>query len=288
MTTLATQVGTATVLHRLALAVECRDALSDAAPATAVRVGRRAFPRALPGNADPAWPCIDLETRAPGRFKLRDHPSYSRDLVIRVDDPLRTFVPRRFAVHLWPAARILESGGPYVPVASRLLRCWLWPGSAYAAPRGTTVVRGRVEHGLAPARWARVTARTAANTVAGFAHADDRGEFLLVVTVTGQNPVESTVGLDLSVQAQQPSAAVDPLDRCSDLVAEDVPRSSVPPLGTDLDNPVLRGTATPPATSPTPAPPRTWSPRSGASSSCPRLSRSSPSRDRGGPACPST
>jgi hypothetical protein len=242
---LATGIGTATVLHRLALAVECRGILEDAVTSLPLRVGRQAPPRLLPRPPEAGWPCLDLASRSPGRFKLLDHPSYARDLVLRVDDPTRRCVPRRFSVHLWPAARIREDGGPYVPVASRLVRCWLWPGAAAQLPRGTTVIRGRVERSLAPARWARVVARTGALEVAGRAHADDRGEFVLVVTLTGQNPVASQVALDLSVVAPQNPAAADPLDRCADLVVEDVPRSGSPPGPHDLDNDRLRGIAVP-------------------------------------------
>jgi hypothetical protein len=83
------------------------------------------------------------------------------------------------------------------------------------------------------------------NVVAGRAHADDRGEFVLVVTDTGQKPVESTVELDLSVRAVKVPSPVDANDRCADLVVEDVPRSASPPTPANLDNDVLRGIAVP-------------------------------------------
>jgi hypothetical protein len=81
--------------------------------------------------------------------------------------------------------------------------------------------------------------------VAGRAHADDRGEFVLVITDPDQNPVQRTVTVDVSVIAPKNPPAVDPLDRCADLVIENVPRSNSPPSAADLDNPVLRGTARP-------------------------------------------
>jgi hypothetical protein len=130
-----------------------------------------------------------------------------------------------------------------------LLRVWLFAGSAYTVPRGTTVLRGRVMRVAGPARWARVTA-TVANTVvvAGRAHTDERGEFLLVITDVNQNPLDSTVTVDLSVVAPKLEPSQDVLadpDRCADLVAEDVPRSAVPATAADLDNDVLRGVAPP-------------------------------------------
>lgn len=244
--TIDTVVGPANVLHRLALGVECLDALTDQLVPTSVRVGRQTAGRRLPRPLDAAWPCLDLERSGPARFKLRHRGAIPPTLVVRFDDPSRRYVPRRFTVHLWPASDLDEtSGQPYVPVKSRLLRSWLWPGSAYPLPRGTTVVRGRAVHGSRSLRWARLTAIGPNGEVAGRAHADDRGEFVLVVTNPDQNPLQSTVPLDVSILAPAAPEPIDPFDRCADLVVEDVPRSSAPPGPGDLDNDVLRGVAAP-------------------------------------------
>src|SRR5205823_5447204 len=178
--------------------------------------------------------------------KLRHHPPLPKEFVVRVDDPTRSYVPRRFTVHPWPVELLDEvTARPYVPVKSRVLRSWLWPGSAYPMPRGTTVIRGRVVRDSGPARWARLTAIGPTQGVAGRAHADDRGEFVLVITDPAQNPLQSTVDVAVSVTAPKVAAVVDSFDRCADLVVEDVPRSSAPPTGADLDNGVLRGVAVP-------------------------------------------
>ena len=250
--TIETATGQVNVLHRLALGVECLDTLSDRLTLTPLRVGRQAAGRLLPRGVDPGWPCLDLEASGPARFKLRFQSSLSetgKGVVVRLDDPARRYVPRRVTVHPWPLAQLDETTGqPYVPVRSRLLRVWLWPGAAYPLPQGTTVIRGRVVHKSRPVRWARLVAMGPTNEVAGRAHADDRGEFLLVITDPAQNPLQSTVPVDVSVQApkaQDPPDPVDPLDRCADLVVEDVPRSAAPPAPTDLDNDVLRGSAVP-------------------------------------------
>jgi hypothetical protein len=244
--TIDTALGPVTVLHRLALGVECLDALVDRLVLTSVRVGRQAPGRVLPRPLDPTWPCLDLERSGPARFKLRHHGLMPAELTVRVDDPTRRYVPRRFTVHPWPVAALDETNGqPYVPVRSRLLRTWLWPGSAYPLPRGTTVIRGRVVHDARPARWARLVAMGPTGQVAGRAHADDRGEFVLVVTDPDQNPLQSTIAVDVRVVASKTPAPVDPLDRCADLVVEDVARSSVPPTPAELDNDVLRGVALP-------------------------------------------
>jgi hypothetical protein len=245
-TTIDTTIGPVTVLHRLALGAECLDALVNRLVLTSVRLGREvpAWQRSRP--IDPSWPCLDLEASGPARFKLRHRATIPATLVVRVDDPTRHYVPRRFTVHLWPVASLDEaSGQPYVPVRSRLLRSWLWPGSAAALPRSATMIRGRVVHGSAPVRWARLTAIGPTNEVAGRAHADDRGEFVLVISDPAQNPVQSTVAVSVSVIAPKVAGPINPLDRCADLVVEDIPRSSAPPAASDLDNDVLRGVATP-------------------------------------------
>jgi hypothetical protein len=244
--TLETMIGPVTVLHRLALGVECLDSLLESLVLTSVRAGWQAGPRLLPRPIDPSWPCLNLEGAEPARFKLRHQPSLTTALTVRIDDPSRRYVPRRVGITLWPPAAVDEARNPlYIPVKSRLLRLWLWPGSAYALPRGTTVVRGRVMRDGEPVRWPRLTAIGPNGQVAGRAHGDDRGEFLLVIIDVGQNPVQSQVGLDVSVHAPKFPTAPDPADRCADLVIEDIPRSGVPAGPADLDNPLLRGISVP-------------------------------------------
>jgi hypothetical protein len=113
-----------------------------------------------------------------------------------------------------------------------------------------TVIRGVVRSAGGPVRWARLTAVRPADGPVGHGHADERGEFLVVVTDTGSlpPPAPSSLDLDLVVTAPDPAAAapVDPADRYADLVVEPVGRPSNPPLPGELDNAVLRGTATPP------------------------------------------
>jgi hypothetical protein len=248
--TLETAVGPVTVFHRLALGVECVDALLDRLVLTPVRAGREVVERSRPRPLDPSWPCLDLQRSGPARFKLGHHPPLPGTFVVRIDDASRRFVPRRLEVHPWPLADVEDGPGrPFVPVRSRLLRSWLWPGSAYPFPRGTTVIRGRVVRQAVPVRWARLTAIGPTGSVAGRAHADERGEFVLVVTDPAQQPLQRSVDVDLAVVApsKAPTAEeLDPFDRCADLVVEPVPRSSLPPADHDLDSPLLRGAAVPP------------------------------------------
>lgn len=258
-----TSVGPAQVMQRLALAVEVPDAMTDRPADMPVRVGREvAAPRGAAPPPDPSWPCNALERSGIARFKLRRSPQLPAVITVRIDDRRRRYVPRRVSITLWPEADIeaIDNDpptGPYIPVKSRLLRIWLATGSGYPLPGGTTAIRGRVLRGTAggalspgnPVRWPRVTAIGPGNVPVGWAHGDDRGEFLLPIVSAGTlTPVDAQFAVDLDV-AGLPAAQVqrpDPADRCADLTVETVPRSSAPPVPGDLDNDLLRGRAIPP------------------------------------------
>ncbi len=244
---LHTAVGPATVLHRLALAIECRDALSDRPTGTPVSVRYRRQPIV----SSPAPPWKPLRRNGSAFFTLRHHIPDDPvrplpRLEIAVDDPSRRYVPRRFTVTPWTYADVQEPAT--VAVRARLLRIWLLPGSAYAFPGVRTLVRGRVAHGDVPVRWARIEATTP-TSVAGWAHADDRGEFVLPVVDPGfdaaRNPTPRFT-VELSVTAVRAPRRPEPGDRAADLISEPVTRPANPPTDADLDNDVLRGISVPP------------------------------------------
>jgi hypothetical protein len=271
------------VLHRLALGVEPIDAVTGDPVGRAVRVerevpelpGRR--PRrgaARSGALDPLGRPAGaaLETNGTARFKLRFTLPHGRragtirptvppgrppgtppSLVVRVEDPRRRHVPRRFEVQLWTLAEVEAADrlppaapGPYVPVGSRLLRPWLLPGAAYPMTRTATGLRGRVVDAAgARVPWPRVEARGPGDLVVGRAHGDERGEFLLLVTGTGILPPPPPSTLDVQLVLRGPDPAAGAGDPASPPL-EPVTRSSVPPAPGDLDSPLLRG-ETPPA-----------------------------------------
>lgn len=235
--------GPIAVRHRLALGVEALDGATRALAGTGL-VAVRETPRGQ----------FALDADDSGRFKLRHGPGVGATVVLRLDDPRRRFVPRRFSIPLWTLAEVLPVDqdpptGPYIPVASRMLRPWLLPGSAYRATRGTTALRGRVvRDGGQPARWARVNGLGAKGELLGWTHCDDRGEFLLLIGSAGALPPPAPDTLDVALVVTAPATATtpDPADRLADLVAEAVTRSSAPPKPSDLDNDLVRGLAVPP------------------------------------------
>lgn len=243
-----TSVGPADVLHRLALGVEPLDAATGRPVVTAVRVGQEVPPRLRPRLArfEPYWPCLDFETNGTARHKLRhgiggptrikvNTDGSAPTIVVRIDDAQRRFVARRFRIPVWTRLELEQADptgddpptGPYVVMASRLVRPVLFPGRAYPLARGTTVIRSSVVRNGKPVRWPRVIARVG-GIVSGFAHGDEHGEFLLVLssdwTMLAAPP--STVNVNLTIRAVPPAnaAAPDPADRLADLVIENVNR----------------------------------------------------------------
>lgn len=248
-----TAVGPADVLHRVALVVECIDSSKEQRLATPVRIGREVSPVLLARGYDPSWPCFDLTPRGPGRAVIVFdwQTPVTSDIAVRIVDPSRRYVARRLAVPPWTLTEIVaaEQNPPAVRAGSRLLRVWLSPGSAYRAPRGATTIRGRVSRNSTPVRWPRVTALGPGNQAVGWAHGDERGEFLLSINDTGTlpPPAPSTLPVKLEVIAPDPATlpAVQAVDDYDDLVVEVIARSADPPTPADLDNAVLRGRTTP-------------------------------------------
>ncbi len=250
--TLATSVGRAVVLHRLALGVQPLDALTALPCLSALRVGREIADGPVDRRADPAWPVVDLEASGTARYKLRHGAGVGTEVVLRMGDTARRVVPRRFRVPLWSLAEVgtAEAGGTEISVRARVLRPSLFPGVAAAMQPGTTGVRGRVALGGGPVRWPRLTALGPGDVPVGRAHGDDRGEFALLIADAGLMPPPAPgvlpVELQITARPPGPGAGPAPTDPWADLPVEPVTRSQNPALQSDLDNDLLRG-LTPPA-----------------------------------------
>jgi len=241
------------VLHRLALGIEPFDALTgrrvesselivEMETVDQIRLRRR-----LPQVYDPEPPAKPLEPSLSGRFRLRYGPRIPSPARIRLWDRRRRFVPRRFEVPLWTLAEVtaLERAGADLPVLSRVLRPWLLPGVAAPIPPAATALRGRVVRAGAPVPWARIVGSRPGrpDVLAG---ADERGEFLLVVT-DSYRVVAATLTLNLTAHADRAGEPVtDAARRFDSLPLEPVARPSNPVVPGELDNPSLRG-AQPPA-----------------------------------------
>ena len=194
-------------VSRLALGVEPRDALTGLRLPDGVDVRRELYPPPVdrwrswrPGETlTPFLP--RMPRHHTGRFALRydDLVPQENDLRI-VDGAGRRFVPRRLRVTIEDEESVVtaESGAAVpLPQWRRAFPVWCFPGSTAPLPSGLTVLRGSIVRrdaagDLQPVRWARVRARRSDAPDAGWdepeddgdvgwAHGDDRGEFVLVV-----------------------------------------------------------------------------------------------------------
>lgn len=109
------------------------------------------------------------------RYLVMASDEIASPVPLRVNDPTRRYVPRR--LHYAVPASAQER-------RFRIRRPALFPGAAYDVDETATGLRGRVLWSSAvnalPVRWARVEATMGAIRV-GYAHGDDRGEFLLLL-----------------------------------------------------------------------------------------------------------
>ena len=235
------------MLHRLALAVECIDAVTERVVNRTLDMGRE-----LPGllaSESSAWPCVNLVPHGPGRAIALHESQLPASVTIRIDCRTRSFVPRRFSVPLWSEHEVGMAdltGIGYVPARSRLVRPFLLPGSAYFLPRGTTAVRGRVVHANERVRWPRIVATDDSARAVGWAHGDERGEFLLVVESAGKilPPAPDTLAITFAVSA--PALTTNSGgDRLAGMPVESISRTPVPTPSNALDSALLRGRTIP-------------------------------------------
>lgn len=246
----------------LALGVEPLDGVSGLRLPSGVDVRIERFPRPV-GRWRPWRPGETLTAVLPpmprhrsGRFALRyDHGATTTiDLRVvgdariggtRVAGLGRRIAPRRARVTIATEDEVLDAeadpASPPHPLWRRSLPLWCLPGADAQLRSGLTVVRGRILHlvagSLVPVRWARVRARNAGGADVGWAHGDDRGEFVLVVE---QSPADVVVPPDplavtLTIGAVLPPPVPDPadpvlteVDPLWDLPLEDVVLSPTP------------------------------------------------------------
>lgn len=180
-------------------------------------------------------------------------------------DAKRRIVPRRAQVAIADIDTVAPDGIPTDPPRAIWRRSFplaCFPGAAAPIPRGATVLRGTLGRtdpdpsatGLQPVRWARVRATDTNGIDVGWAHADDRGEFVLVVSspVGAVTPPNDPMQIRLTVGFVDPSpASAPPRERDSsdpsDLTSNDPisPRSALVDELWDLPVEVLTLSADP-------------------------------------------
>ncbi len=204
---------------RLALGLEPIDAERGTRIAHPIRI---AFDEEMDGLARPAVArhdsCLHALLYLPGladRVRLRFFDDLrefvprvprgrgDRNLVNQIRSGPRRYVPRRISFPILTVADA-EAGSHRL----RVRRPFLYPGAAYDLAAGMTGLRGRVERGGIPVRWARVVATRPGNgMVVGRAHGDDRGEFLLFVSAAAGAIGDLSDPLTVRVTVSAPAAA---------------------------------------------------------------------------------
>lgn len=242
-------------VERLALGIEPHDHLRRALAAHPVRmeIEREAVPEpASPRKSyrrftGPTTVSPPISRHNSGRFALLYRPGLSESINVRVYDRWRRFVPRRLRVPLLNSAIADE-----LPAEQRVRRPVLFPGMAYDISDRATGIRGRaLWDETTPARWVRVRARLpGTDQIVGFAHGDDRGEFLLLVSPEAaplpelQNPFE--LELDILAPGAPPVASKDwlwglPLEELpAPGATDDISKGDVSPPGYSLNITVVR------------------------------------------------
>jgi hypothetical protein len=220
---------------RLVLGIEPRDAkrrMRLAQPIDIVVEGPALTARAMRALLEEGRVLSDTMRRLPRHASCRHVLVYDRPpkdgITLRLLDRWQRFVPRRLQV---PLVHMVHADRPaeldFIPPGQRTRRPQLFPGAAYDVGEQSTGLRGRAVRRdlidatiLHPARWARVEARRN-DEVVGTAHADHRGEFLLLLDAEAVREGQLVFPLTVSVTARAPriapvpttvlAATVDPL-----------------------------------------------------------------------------
>jgi hypothetical protein len=251
--------GIVTVWHRLALAVRCLDARTREPVGAALLVRRE-----IGGSS----PSLRPLTRSGGAYVLSFNDSVGTRVVVRLEDPRRRWLPRRVAVRPPARARTAASEadppGLFLRATDRAVDAWMYPGPAYPAPAGSTGARLRILNNGAPVAWPRLQVFGPGGVPAGWAHGDEHGDVLLLVSATGTIPPPPPATFPVAVRVHLPDPArpagdgpPDPFavpdrpetsrpdDPLNGLVAERVTPPAGPALPEGLDVEAAHGSAVP-------------------------------------------
>lgn len=116
-----------------------------------------------------------------GRYSLQYSDFVPSEVVLRVYDFKRHFVPRRLRLPLISLSEVLarEASSASDQLADRSCRIALFPGAAYPVS-GMIGLKGRVMQSGSPVRWAIIEGEVEGSEVILRARCDDRGEFILI------------------------------------------------------------------------------------------------------------
>jgi hypothetical protein len=195
-------------VRRLALGIECTDALLRMRVGMPIEVSMDGIPRPRPSHQrDPGGSRWDvqsvlevIERHDSCRHVVLLRAGIEESVAIRIRDARQRYVARRIEVEL-----------PEPIGGGRAVRPALFPAAAYPLPAGAVGMRGRIERDGAPMRWARAEARRATDDVlVGRAHGDQHGEFVLLLQPEASRGADLILPLQVRVTVFGPGTAPDP------------------------------------------------------------------------------
>jgi hypothetical protein len=235
---------------RLAAGILPVSALGGAPPLPGVRLALERVPKPYQapadagaiGNYDVGIGLPAVARHGGGRFAITySLPTLSSPVAVRVYDTERRYVPRRFrlpvpAESTVVAAEQAAEQSPWPAIPSRAFRPVLYPGANWGTQAGATAVRGRVARADGSvARWTRVSAVDADHGYpVGWAHGDDRGEFLLVLTSSDDGlftPGSALAHVTLTISARPVPVTIDSPAQSQADPLWDLEVETVPPPG---------------------------------------------------------
>jgi hypothetical protein len=232
------------IVQRLAQGIEVLDAVRGERIVRALRVDLEGAwaPRGHTANSPysrPAgwWERPGVTRHESGLHVLLYHPTImalpatDRHVTVRIhDDHARRIVPRRLRLPLIDPQGLAADDLGLHPLAQRVRRPCVFPGAAYDFSARMTAVRGRVVRNKVPVPWTRVEARYPGHDVdylAGVAHGDDRGEFLLLLGGHDNPYADPDDLIDVELRVYGPPAPA-PADPFAALPLETLPAPDQP------------------------------------------------------------
>lgn len=205
-----------------------------------------------------------MRRHASGRFVRRFDTNTPATVTIRLVDDLidggtriagagRGIVPRRLAVDLPTLEDVVDADtdpdADPIPIWRRAFSIGCHPGAGADLPSRATVLRGRIVRQVdgvdVPVRWARVRGTNPTGDVVGWAHGDDRGEFVLVVGA-GVNDIgmpDNPLRVSITIGAEAPPPTPDPADPLRSVVDPlwDLPVETITVVENAADEPTVTG-----------------------------------------------
>lgn len=139
-----------------------------------------------------------------GRYSLHYYPGATEQIIVRIYDLQRRYIPRRLEIPLVTLEQIetAEQNESVDYMQGRVKHPVMFPGAAYPTHGRMTGLRGRVVQGGEVVRWAFIELRSAADNsqILARARGDERGEFLMILPPAAIPDVSLSETVNFAIQ----------------------------------------------------------------------------------------